>query len=338
VTGAADRARVGICSWADPALIEDGSFYPRRSMSAEARLRFYASVFDVVEVNASYYAIPDPRHAQRWVERTPPGFIFHVKAYAPLTGHHPRAETLPAEVRALLPARPRRTPRGEIDARDLPPEALDACFALFRTALRPLEASGKLGYVLFQFAPWVRFGDERLADLAALSRRLPGLTVAVELRDRSWFPRHAAETLAVLREAGLAHVVVDAPPTPNAVPRVTAATAPTSILRLHGRHAAGWLRQLRGEGPTVREKYDYLYAEDELRGLLPEIDALAQESERVFISFNNNNRAYPVINALMMKRLLGQPAPSAVGRIVLGDGPDGGAAGEQRDLWPPATS
>src|SRR5215475_5102665 len=96
--------RVGICAWADPALIEDGSFYPRKSMSAEARLRFYASAFDVVEVNSSYYAIPDARAVARWVERTPPGFVFHVKAFAPMTGHSVRPEALPAEMRASLPA------------------------------------------------------------------------------------------------------------------------------------------------------------------------------------------------------------------------------------------
>ncbi|HZI83733.1 MAG TPA: DUF72 domain-containing protein, partial [Casimicrobiaceae bacterium] len=67
--------RVGICSWADPALIESRGFYPRKSMSAEARLRFYASVFDVVEVNSSYYAIPDVLTVRRWAERTPPGFV-----------------------------------------------------------------------------------------------------------------------------------------------------------------------------------------------------------------------------------------------------------------------
>ena len=82
------RVRVGISSWADPALIEEGSFYPKKSMSAEARLRYYAGVFDTVELNSSYYAIPDPVNARRWAERTPPGFIFHVKAYALMTGHH----------------------------------------------------------------------------------------------------------------------------------------------------------------------------------------------------------------------------------------------------------
>jgi uncharacterized protein YecE (DUF72 family) len=303
--------RVGICSWADPALIEAGTFYPRKSMSAEARLRFYAGVFDTVEVNASYYAIPAALQARRWAERTPPGFLFSIKAYSLLTGHHPKPETLPAEIRLMLPPSPQRTPRGEIHRSAFGPDALDECFRLYRAAIAPLAEADKLGYVLFQFAPWVGFSDRGLGYLTSLPERLPGATIAVEFRNRSWFPEHAAETLAALRSARLVHVVVDAPATPNAVPRVPAATAPTAVLRLHGRNAEGWLSQLRGEAPSVREKYDYLYSEDELCQLLPEIEALAGETEQVFVSFNNNNRDYPVRNALMMRRLLGQPAREA---------------------------
>ena len=299
------RIRVGICAWADPALIESGGFYPRKSMSAEARLRHYAGVFDVVEVNSSYYAIPDIRNTQRWVERTPPGFVFHVKAYSLLTGHHPRAETVPADLAVLLPRSPGRTRRGEIDAASFSPEAIDRAFGLFRTAVAPIAEAGKLGYVLFQLAPWVHFDGARLEYLASLPARLPGWTIAIEFRHRSWLPDHVDETLRALSDAHLAHVIVDAP-AGHAIPRVTTATAPTAVFRLHGRNAEGWLRQLRGEEPSVREKYDYLYSEGELRALLPEIEAVSQETEDVFISFNNNNRDYPVKNALMMKRLLGQ--------------------------------
>ena len=300
--------RVGICSWVDAALIEDGSFYPKKSMDAEARLRWYARFFDTVEINSSFYAIPDARNAVRWAERTPSGFLFNVKAYAPMTGHHPRPETLPADVQRVLPRQPRLTRRGEIDSGALPREALDHVFRLFGDSLRPLVEAGKLGYVLFQLAPWVRFDHARLEYLASLRQRLPGLTLAVEFRDRSWFPHHADETLRALREGGLAHVIVDAPPTPNAVPYVPGVTASTAIFRLHGRNAEGWMRQLRGEEPTVREKYDYLYSEDELRALQADVESAAEESERVFVAFNNNNRAFPVTNALMMKRLLGQPS------------------------------
>ena len=304
------RTRVGICAWADPALIETGTFYPRKSMSAEARLRHYASVFDVVEVNSSYYAIPDVRNSQRWVERTPAGFIFHVKAYSLMTGHNPRAETVPADLVALLPRSPQRTRRGEIDATSFSPEAVNRAFQLFRAAVGPIAESGKLGYVLFQFAPWVHFDTARLDYLASLPARLPGWTLAIEFRHRSWLPEHIDETLRALSEARLAHVIVDAPPGGHAIPRITTATSPTAVFRLHGRNAEGWLRQLRGEEPTVREKYDYLYSEGELRALLPEIEAISAETEDVFISFNNNNRDYPVKNALMMKRLLGQPTAS----------------------------
>ena len=313
--------RVGICSWADPALIESGGFYPKRSMSAEARLRYYASVFDTVEVNSSYYAIPDIKNTVRWVERTPLGFVFHVKAYALLTGHHPKPESLPAELQALLSRQPGRTRRGEIEAASFPPEAVDAAFRLFRAAVAPLADAGKLGYVLFQFAPWVHFERARLDYLASLAERLPGWTIAVEFRHRSWFPEHAAEALAALGAARLAHVIVDAPIGAGAVPRVTASTAPTAVFRLHGRNADGWLRQLRGEEPAVREKYDYLYSEAELRELLPEIGRIGEEAEQVFISFNNNNRDYPVQNARMMKRLLGQPVgePRAPADSLPGD-------------------
>lgn len=300
------RVRVGICSWADPALIEAGTFYPRKSMSAEARLRFYAAVFDVVEVNASYYAIPDVLTVRRWAERTPPGFVFHVKAWSLMTGHHPRPQSLPADVQAALPERVRRSPRGEILADDVPAEGVDAAFRLFRASLAPLAEAGKLGYVLFQFAPWVHFEPARLDYLASLPERLPGATVAVEFRHRSWFPDHAEETLRALRAAHLAHVITDAPAVGGAVPHVTAVTAPTAVLRLHGRNAEGFLRQLRGEEPSVREKYDYLYSDAELAALVPEIGGLAEDSEEVFVSFNNNNRDYPVRNALALRTLLGQ--------------------------------
>ena len=315
-----DAVRVGICAWADEALLESGAFYPRKSMTPEARLRYYARFFDTVEINSSYYAIPAARNVARWAERTPPGFVFNVKAYAPLTGHHPRPETLPDEVQAMLPARPARTHRGEIHASALGTDALDATFRLFRAALGPLEDAHKLGYVLFQFAPWVRYDRERLAELERLPRRLPGLQIAVEFRDRSWFPDHAEETLAVLRGAGLAHVIVDAPSIAHVMPGVVARTTATAVFRLHGRNAEGWGRQLRGEEPAVREKYDYLYTDAELAALAADVERVADDGE-VYVSFNNNNRDYPVRNALTMKRLLGQPVR------------DDGRAGETGDLF-----
>src|SRR5213076_2345697 len=127
--------------------------------------------------------------------------------------------------------RSRRTHRGEIEAGEFPPEAVDEAFRLFRAALAPLAEAGKLGYVLFQLAPWVRYDDARLAYLASLPARLPGWTVAVEFRHRSWLPDHAHEALGTLRRAGAAHVVVDAPVVAGAVPRMAVVTAPVAVFR-----------------------------------------------------------------------------------------------------------
>lgn len=300
--------RVGICSWTDSSLINQGDFYPARSMSAEARLRYYATAFDTVEVDSSYYALPSARNAALWVQRTPPGFLFNIKAYSLMTGHHPRADSLPAQLRGMLPAAPKMTRRGEVDRSAFPPEALDRCFTLFREALLPLAEADRLGFVLFQFAPWVRFSDTVLAYLATLGDRLPGWTVAVEFRDQSWIPDHTREVFDTLAKAKLALVCVDAPRAPNAIPRVMEATTDAGILRLHGRNATGWLAQLHGEGPSVREKYDYLYQEPELVELVADARALGAKAKRVFIVFNNNNRDYPASNALQTLHLLGKPA------------------------------
>jgi uncharacterized protein YecE (DUF72 family) len=302
----ATEYRVGCASWLDQALIASGRFYPRRSMSAEDRLRWYARFFDCVEVNSTYYALPSPRNARLWAERTPPGFLFQVKAYSLMTGHHPRADTLPADLRLMLPEDLPLRRRGEVDRARFPAEALDRCFELFREALVPLAEAGKLGYVLFQLAPWVRHDDATLAYLASLPRRLPGLALAVEFRNETWIPKRTAAVLGFLADHGLGLVAVDAP----WQPLVPAATRPDwAVLRLHGRNVQGWLDQRAGKEPTVAEKYDYLYGPDELREIADTAGRFHGHPRRVAITFNNNNEDYPVQNALDLKRLLGLDAP-----------------------------
>ena len=81
------RILIGSASWTDKTLLECGRFYPADCKTAEARLRFYASQFPLVEVDSSYYAIPVPQTAQLWAERTPSNFVFNVKAFRLFTGH-----------------------------------------------------------------------------------------------------------------------------------------------------------------------------------------------------------------------------------------------------------
>src|SRR5204863_6644423 len=80
------RVLVGTASWTDPTMTAAGVFYPSGADTAEERLAYYASSFPVVEVDATYYALPAERTAQLWADRTPPDFTFDIKAHALMTG------------------------------------------------------------------------------------------------------------------------------------------------------------------------------------------------------------------------------------------------------------
>jgi uncharacterized protein YecE (DUF72 family) len=298
--------RVGLCAWQDRSMIEDGSFYPIKSMKAEDRLWWYSRFFDCVEVNATFYAPLAAQTAVLWAKRAPPGFLFSVKAYALLTGHHLDAARLPEPLAELLPASALPNVRGQIENHLVPTEAREWAFATFREALQPLADAGKLGYVLFQLAPWVRYGTETLDYLASLPARLPGVTIAVEFRDASWLPGHTEEVLRFLAAHGLAYVSVDAPRTRAGVDTTVALTAPVAILRLHGRNTAGYLKQLRGESPSVAEKYGYLYDDAELGGIVARVRRLEGHAGRVFFKLTNNVGDAPAINGVQIRELLGQ--------------------------------
>jgi uncharacterized protein YecE (DUF72 family) len=301
----ATEYRVGLCAWQDKSMIGEGSFYPIKSMKAEERLWWYSRFFDCVEVNSTFYAPLSAQNAVLWAKRTPPGFLFSVKAYALLTGHHLDAARLPPPLLGLVPARARPDADGRLDNAVFGEEAREWAFATFREALWPLAEVGKLGYVLFQMAPWFKYGERAVEYLASLPGRLPGVTIAVEFRDASWLPRHAEETLAVLRDRHLAYVSVDAPLTPASVDRTVALTAPTAILRLHGRNREGFMKQLQGQAPSVAEKYGYLYDRAELAGIVARGRALEGQARRVFFKLNNNVGDAPAINGEDIKELLG---------------------------------
>ena len=145
--GRADHEiRVGTASWTDPTMVRGQVFYPRGVSSAEDRLRYYAEQFPVVEVDSSYYSLPERATARLWAERTPPGFSFHVKAHALMTGQPTEVARLPEGLVEALPAAVAKKPR--VYAKDLPDELLDAVWAHFIDALAPLEAQEKLGGIL----------------------------------------------------------------------------------------------------------------------------------------------------------------------------------------------
>src|SRR6266542_1276258 len=127
------KVLVGISSWTEPTLIKEADFYPRGVSSAEDRLKFYASQFPIVEVDSSYYFPPSERNAALWVERTPKDFTFNVKAYALLTNHPTKVDSLYKDVREALPKE--LAEKRNLYRERMPEELMDEVWQRFADAL-----------------------------------------------------------------------------------------------------------------------------------------------------------------------------------------------------------
>ena len=301
------RIRIGTASWTDRTILPPGLFYPPHVSSAEDRLRYYASRFSMVEIDSSYYGLPIRRNSELWAERTPDGFTFDIKAYALMTGHPSEVARLPKALREALP--PAIASAKRVYPKDLPPEIYHEVWALFRDAIEPLIAAGKLGSVLLQYPQWFTPGTAARNALLEARDRLGGVPCTVEFRSREWLdPRARERTLEFLRDHALPYVIVDEPQgLPNSVPPVAAVTAPTlSIVRLHGRRDDLWNRR----GVAVVDKYRYLYDRDELATWVPRVLEVAEKADETHVVFNNCYANYGTTNALEMAAMLAAAADS----------------------------
>jgi uncharacterized protein YecE (DUF72 family) len=295
--------RIGTCSWADESLTK--YFYPRGIKGAEERLNYYTERFDTVEANSTYYHLPAREMVERWAERTPEGFVMHVKAFGVMTRHPVKVEQLPPDLRDEAPLdqrgrveRPSREFRAEI-------------FRRFHDALEPLRETGKLGGILLQFPSYVVPKPASLDYLEWAVEQLQGDEALVEFRHAAWLDdEHRDETLAFLERHGMTYVIVDAPQTGgrNVLPTVVATTSPTAYVRFHGRNAETWNKRT----GSAAERFDYLYSDEELSEWAGQLRELAEKAEVVYAMFNNNGRssvggeeiAQAPVNAETLKGLL----------------------------------
>ncbi|HEY8708318.1 MAG TPA: DUF72 domain-containing protein [Burkholderiaceae bacterium] len=291
---------IGTASWTDKTLLECGRFYPASATTAEARLRYYASQFALVEVDSSYYAMPAPNTAQLWAERTPSGFVMNVKAFRLFTGHQTSPTVLHKDIRAALPP----SAKANLYYKDVPGEIRDELWRRFIDALAPLRAANRLGLVHFQFPPWLVRNAAGQAHVRHCVERMAGHVLSVEFRHKSWFEgEHAASTLAFERELGVAHTVVDGPQGyTNSVPALWEATQPAfALLRLHGRNTETW--NAKGAG-AASDRFNYDYSEPELADIAAKVARLALQAASTHVVFNNNMEDQGQRNAALLMRLL----------------------------------
>ncbi|MBB5547799.1 DUF72 domain-containing protein [Paraburkholderia fungorum] len=290
----------GTASWTDPTLIKCKRFYPAGCTTPEARLRYYASQFPLVEVDSSYYSLPTPSNSVLWAERTPADFVFNVKAFSLFTGHAAQRKRFSADLQAALP----QNGKANVYYKDLPGELRDEIWRRYLHAIKPLAEAGKLGAVHFQFAPWLTSSPENRTHIEHCAERMAGYTVAVEFRNASWFDeRHTASTLAFEREHGFVNVVVDEPnTTANSIPSIWEVTNDRlAVVRLHGRNHETW--NVKGT-TAASDRFNYDYSDDELAGLAAQIRSLAALVAQVHVVLNNNFEDQGQRNARTLMEML----------------------------------
>jgi len=288
--------RIGTSGWSYPSGqgTWNGVFYPKPRPRGFDELAYYAEHFDTVEVNSTFYRVPEAAQVARWVERTPAGFLFAVKLFQKFT--HPDMYLKKS------------------GGTDWSPSLVD--IDLFRAGIEPLAAAGRLGALLLQFPPSLHAEPATRDYLSWLLDQLRQYPCVVEVRHASWFQGFEAggDLAARLSPTGAGLVVADDPEKPSGgfflldnkkkPPDGFSSDDAPLYMRLHGRNAAAWWHH-----DAAEDRYNYLYSPAELRPFADRATDAAAAGRRVMAFMNNHYSAKAVANAAVLKSQVGQDIP-----------------------------
>jgi uncharacterized protein YecE (DUF72 family) len=287
---------VGTASWSDPGFVE--RWYPKK-MPAGERLQWYAHHFEMVEVNSTFYSVPEPRMVERWCAATPDDFTFDVKLHQLFSFHSTPAKLLPPD----LQRRAETDAKGKVKST---PDLQEALLQIFLRSMSIFHDAGKLGVFLLQLAPSFSPRKHELDELDRLIEMLRHYDLAIEFRNRNWAVGNQLEsTTEFLQKHHAIFVNVDTPASdhfmvmPSNVDAVT--NSKVAYLRLHGRNAKAYIT-----GKTVAARFDYDYSDDEIAEAAQRSTKLAREARELHVIFNNNNLDYAPRAALRLRKALGQ--------------------------------
>jgi uncharacterized protein YecE (DUF72 family) len=257
---------IGPAGWSYPDW--DGVVYPSRKNTSFDPLEFIASYFNLVEINSTFYRIPEPSVTRRWTKRVERNSSFRFTAKLHRNFTHAKGNLSQADMNAFL------------------------------RAVAPMHQEEKLGFVLIQF-PWsFRNGADSKSRIKQLASALAPLPVAVEVRHGSW---EGADTRAFFEENGITLCCIDQPIIGQSLtPRTHHAGPSGAYFRLHGRNAAKWF----GKDTSRDERYDYLYSLEELSNWSKKISTAAASKKPVFAVTNNHFRGQAVANAFELIYML----------------------------------
>jgi uncharacterized protein YecE (DUF72 family) len=260
-TGAPDRIRVGPAGWS----YQDwaGQVYPTPRPRGFDPLTYLARYFDAIEINATFYRIPDATTTQRWVARVAdrPDFRFTAKLWQGFT-HEGTASTQDA--------------------------------AAFRQAMAPLYEAGRLGAVLMQFPYRFHHTPQNRATIQRLADAFRDAPLVLEIRHRSW---DRAEVFAWLQELNIGFCNIDQPQVSYGIGLTQVVTSPVGYLRLHGRNTATWF----AEEANAAARYDYRYPAEELQELIEAVEVISRRARDTYLITNNHFRGQAALNAMELR-------------------------------------
>lgn len=181
----------------------EGEFYPN-NIKANQYLEYYSKFFNTVEINSTYYSLPNSYFFGSILRKTPENFLFSCKAHSSMT--HSRT-------------------------------ADDAVFKNFLNALDTLVKSDSFLVVLFQFPYSFYFSDANISYIEKLKKKFKEINMVCEFRNSSWIKD---KTLKILEELNIGFCNVDEPRLPKLLPATNFATSEVFYLRFHGRNALNW--------------------------------------------------------------------------------------------------
>ena len=241
-----------------------GNFYPPE-ISSKEYLCYYSAIFNTVELNFTYYCLPNPFSFYNMCRKVndPGNFIFSVKANSIFT--HER----------------------------------DYCrddVKKFTESLKPLADSGSLGSILFQFPYSFKFSRKNLDYILKIGNEFAGCEICAEFRNINWINE---DTLGCLGHANIGFCNVDEPELKGLIPPTGISTSDTGYIRFHGRNKVNWW-----EHKQAWQRYDYMYSQEELAEWIPLVKEIKAKTKKAFIYFNNHYKGKAAKSALMFMDLL----------------------------------
>lgn len=288
---------VGTTGWSYPDW--NNLVYPHRRPKHFAELTFLSELFNVVEINSTYYHPQSSGASREWLKQTAanPRFRFTAKLWQKFS---------------LEKVRAGETGYSQSDVE------------IAKRGMRPLLEAGRLGALLVQFPQSFHYNEDTRDRIARLLEAFQEYPLVLEIRHDSW---NQPGAMHLLNERGVGFANVDQPQIGHALGFTEMVSGRVAYFRFHGRNHAQWFNKDAG----VDQRYDYLYHATELDEFAKAIQKAWRQTEGTFVIFNNHPRGQAVVNALQLqfalagikvkapeKLLLAHPALAA---LRLGDNP-----------------